>query len=123
MTSLPSENTAWGFCGTIGRHGEDRKMAVEAWPLASTAIAAATGCPATAVREFLDSRHGRHLADDVLDGLARGLALPAAIDAAVGRWMGWTIGRRTARETGIPQGLPYLTGFVTMMEVEAEAAI
>ena len=45
------------------------------------------------VRDFLDSRHGRHLADDVANGLFAGLSLSAAIDAAVSRWMGWSIGK------------------------------
>ena len=74
-----------------------------------------------AVGDFLDSRHGRHFADDVANGLAAGRELKAAIAAAVQRWMGWTIGRRTTRETGIPIGLPYLTGFVIHCEIEADA--
>ena len=64
------------------------------------------------MRDFLDSRHGRHFADDVANGLYAGLSLPEAVDAAVTRWMGWQIGRQTERDSGIPRGLPYLTGFV-----------
>ena len=47
--------------------------------------------------------------------------LEAAIDAAITRWMGWKIDRNTAREHGIPKGLPYLTGFVGLYEIMAEA--
>ena len=37
-TQIPAtENTAWGFWGTLGEQAE------AAWPLAMTAIAAATG--------------------------------------------------------------------------------
>ena len=115
-TILPTQNTEWGFWGTIAHHAE----LATAWPLAMRAIAEATGLPETAVRDFLDSRHGRHFADDVANALAAGLELSAAIDAAVSRWMGWTIGRRTERETGIPRGLPYLTGFVMAAEIDAE---
>ena len=115
-TTLQTANEAWGFFGTIRHHADP----AEAWPLAMSAIAAATRCPDAAVRDFLDSRHGRHFADDVANGLVAGLTLQGAIDAAVERWMGWTIGRRTERETGIPRGLPYLTGFVTLCEIEAE---
>ena len=86
--TLPTRNTDWGFCGTIGHHA-DAKVA---WPLAKNAIATATGCPDTAVRDFLDSRHGRHFADDVANGLVDGLAIAPAIDATVKRWMGWTSG-------------------------------
>lgn len=112
-----TQNPAWGFYGTIRHHVDS----AEAWPLAMKAIGDATGCPDAAVRDFLDSRQARHFADDVANELAKGRALRAAIDGAVTRWMGWTINGRTARETGIPRGLPYLTGFVTLCEIEAEA--
>lgn len=113
LTSKPT----WGFYGTIVHHAD----ADTAWPLAMTAIAAATGCTPDEVHDFLDSRHGRHFADDVANGLFAGMATPEAIAAATRKWMDWTIGRRTARETGIPQGLPYLTGFVMHAAIEAEA--
>ncbi len=74
------------------------------------------------MRDFLDSRPGRHFADDVGNGLSEGMNLAEAVDAAVTRWMAWTITRRTERDTGIPSGLPYLTGFVTHCEIMAEAA-
>jgi hypothetical protein len=115
--TLPTRNTEWGFFGTIGHHAD----AQTAWPLAMAAIADKTSCPVTAVRDFLDSRFGRHFADDVANGLVAGLAIEPAIDAAISRWMAWSISRRTEREMGIPRGLPYLTGFVTHCEIEAEA--
>ena len=117
--TLPlTSNPAWGFDGTISRQaGTDG-----AWPLAMAAVANATGCTPDGVRDFLDSRHGRHFADDVANGLFTGMAMPEAIAAATRKWMDWTVGRRTARETGIPQGLPYLTGFVMHAAIEAEAA-
>jgi hypothetical protein len=70
-TILPSENEAWGFRGTINRAGyrTDR-----AWDVASTMIAAKTGAPPAGVRDFLDSRHGRHFADSVIARLQHGLA-------------------------------------------------
>jgi hypothetical protein len=116
-TILPSANPAWGFIGTIGHDADP----AEAWAMAMPAIAIATGCPDAAVRDFLDSRHGRHFADDVANGLTAGLDLQAAIGTAVSRWMDWTISRRAARETGIPRWLPYLTGFVTHCEIDADA--
>lgn len=116
-TTLPTNNTAWGFWGTIAHHADPAL----AWPLAMSAVAEAAKCPDTAVRDFLDSRHGRHFADDVANGLVVGLAIQPAINAAIKRWMGWTINRRTEGETGIPRGLPYLTGFVAHFEILAEA--
>jgi len=121
-TILPTRNTEWGFWGTIDRIDDDLAAdAPKAWTQASQAIAAATGVSPEGVRDFLDSRHGRHFADDVANWLARGDTLKDAIDAAVARWMGWRINRRTEREMGIPRGLPYLTGFATHFEILADA--
>ena len=115
---LPTTNQAWGFWSTIGSHADQS----EAWAMTMTAIGEATGCAPEAVGCFLDSRHGRHFADDVANGLSAGLSLPAAIDAAAERWMRWSIGKRTEREYGIPRDLPYLTGWVMNCEIEAEIA-
>lgn len=116
ITSIPAtQNEDWGFWGTM------QEQASAAWPLAIAAICEATGQSPESVRLFLDSRHGRHFADDVLNQLITGLALPAAIQAATAQWMGWTIGRQTSKEYGIPKGLPYLTGFVIHCEITEES--
>lgn len=101
-----TQNETWGFGGTMDTH------AAEAWPIAMAAISEATGEPLETVRAFLDSKHGRHFADDVRNGLYQGLTLKDAIDAATRRGIGWTIGRQTSKYWGIPKGLPYLKGFV-----------
>ncbi len=113
-----SDNQGWGFFGTLAHHTD----ADAAWPHAITAIADATGCTPDEVRSFLDSRHGRHFADDVANALFENLPIADAIVAATTRWMGWTIDRATARDNGIPQGLPYLTGFVMHAAIEADTA-
>ncbi|CDK97899.1 protein of unknown function [Magnetospirillum gryphiswaldense MSR-1 v2] len=117
MMSVPTNNSEWGFFGTIRDHADQ----AEAWNMAMTAIQTATGCPSHAVRDFLDSTSGRHFADDVANGLFAGQTLEVATEAAVSRWMGWKITRRTSRDTGIPSGLPYLTGFVAHFEIMADA--
>jgi site-specific DNA-adenine methylase len=71
-------------------------------------------------RDFLDSRSGRHFADDVASGLSAGQRLDAAIAGAVKRWMGWRTGRPEEREYQIPRGLPLLTGLIWSFEA-AEA--
>jgi len=109
-----TQSVDWGFCGTLNA------QAKAAWPIAMTDISDATGQPLESVRCFLDSRYGRHFADDVLNGLFTGLTLTDAIHAATQRWMGWTIGRRTSKDYGIPRGLPYLTGFVIHCEIAEE---
>ena len=110
-----TRNEAWGFWGTMDAHAQ------AAWPIAMNAISDATGQPFEAVRAFLDSRHGRHFADEVQNGLYRGQTLADAIHAATHQWMGWTIGRQTSKQYGIPRGLPYLTGFVIHCEITDES--
>ena len=115
-TTIPvTQNEAWGFWGSMNERAEP------AWPIAMTAISDATYQPLESVRAFLDSRHGRHFADDVLNELHAGANLKDAIHAATERWMGWTIGRQTSKQYGIPKGLPYLTGFVIHCEIVEEA--
>ena len=117
-TILPSQNTECGFWGTISRIETDPAAdPARAWEIASRRIAEVTTASPEGVRDFLDSRHGRHFADDVANGLCTGAALAAAIDAAIARWMGWRIDRKTSRDEGIPVGLPYLTGWVTHFQI------
>ena len=116
-TQIPTtQNDAWGFWGTMGEH------AAAAWPMAMASIADTTGEDLDNIRAFLDSRHGRHFADDVQNSLYIGKTLKDAIDAATQTWMGWTIGRQTSKDYGIPRGLPYLTGFVIHSEISDEMA-
>lgn len=109
-----TQNESWGFWGCMNEH------AAAAWPIALPAIAEASSTSPEAVRIFLDSRHGRHFADDVLNQMHAGRALADAIHAATQQWMGWKIGRQTSKEYGIPHGLPYLTGFVVHCEITDE---
>jgi hypothetical protein len=120
ITILPTRNTEWGFFGTIGRSENAAADPAPAWDIASARIAETTGATPEGVRDFLDSRHGRHVADDVANGLWKGETLAPAIDTAIGRWMRWRIDRATSRDTGIPQGLPYLTGLVEHYAIMAE---
>ena len=114
-TQIPtSQNEAWGFTGAMNEHVD------AAWPMAMTAISTATGESLDAVRIFLDSRHGRHFADDVQNGLYTGASLADAINTATQRWMGWAISQATSKQYGIPRGLPYLTGFVIHCAISEE---
>ena len=121
-TTLPSANEDWGFFGTMAREDADL---MQSWNAASAMIAAATEASAESVRDFLDSRHGRHFADDVLSRLAEvgPHRLEEAIEATVARWQAWRISRQTSRDEGIPRGLPYLTGWVTHFDILGETRI
>ena len=79
-TTIPaSQNESWGFWGTLEPHAAD------AWPLAMTRIAEATGERLETVRDFLDSRHGRHFADDLRNELDPGRPVADTVDAATHR--------------------------------------
>lgn len=117
---LTTQNEAYGFWGTMNLEGEG--TSTRAWPLAMAVIKDATATDDEEVRAFLDSRWGRHFADMVHNNLHEGQSLREAIGAAVDIWQGWTVSRATQREYGIPEGIPYLTGFVVMAGIEAEAA-
>lgn len=119
-TILPTQNPEWGFWGTTDRAGF---RADRGWDVASTMIAEATGCGPEGVRDFLDSRLGRHFADKVCDELeCRQLPVETATEIAIQQWQGWRISRKDSREHGIPEGLPYLTGWVAHFEIQADLA-
>jgi hypothetical protein len=107
-----TQNEGWGFWGTMGGY------ASVAWPLAMTAIAETSGEDVETVRAFLDSRCGRHFANEVQNELD-GADLPKAIAATVKIWMDRPVSRQTSREWGILQGLPSLTGYVIHCGIEA----
>jgi hypothetical protein len=114
--TLSTTNPDWGFFGAIRHHADSE----QSWTLAMHAVGKATGCSEPAVRTFLDSRHGRHFADEVANGLADGTTLEIAIAKAISLWQNWRINRRTSREIGIPHGLPFLTGLVVHFEIISE---
>ena len=117
ISTIPqSQNREWGFFGTMSHHADPER----AWDIALAFIAGTTGCNSAAARAFLDSRHGRHFADEVNNHLAAGQGLATAINAPATTWMGWRISARAAQETGIPRGLPTLTGYVIHAEIEAD---
>ena len=130
MTSpaiLPSRNLDHGFFGTLTTCPERDRRSVEVWVLASTLIAkairAATEEDMISIRDFLDSRMGRHFADDVVANMV-GCKIDSetAIKSAIRRWQDWRISRQTERDEGIPEGLPYLTGWVQHFDIAASMA-
>ena len=92
-----------GFWGTMNEH----VSAVR--PLAMNAISDAA--PALeSVRTFLDSRHGRHFADDVQNGLCTKGSLCRMRSRPPPGNVGWLDDWPPDQQGyGIPRGLPYLT--------------
>jgi hypothetical protein len=111
----PTQNEAFGFYGTTALSLPQQADAI--WADASRAIIEITGCDADAARAFLDTRMGRHFADNVVEAITLGRSIERALEATIERWMGWTISRETERIEGIPAGLPYLTGYVMAAEI------
>ena len=121
---LPSRNEDYGFFRTLTVCPQRDRRSSEVWNLASRLIAEALDASSedemVGIRDFLDSRMGRHFADDVVGNMTGcGIGLEAAIGSAIRRWQGWRIDRKTEREHGIPSGLPYLTGWVQPFPVTA----
>ena len=124
---LPSRNEAYGFFRTLPVCPAPGRRRAVVWPLASRLIAEAIGASSEdemiGIRDFLDSRIGRHFADDVVGNMTGcNIGLEAAIAAAIRRWQVWRIDRATERSEGIPAGLPYLTGWVQHFAVTAAMA-
>jgi hypothetical protein len=59
---LPTENEKWGFYGT--RVSDSPKTAEKNWNTASTLLVKLSGKSPEIVRDFLDSKYGRWLADE-----------------------------------------------------------
>jgi len=124
---LPSRNPDHGFFGTLTTCPERDRRSVEVWVLASTLIAkairATTEEDMIGIRDFLDSRMGRHFADDVVGNMV-GCKIDSetAIKSAIRTWQDWRISRQLERDEGIPEGLPYLTGWVQHFAIAASMA-
>lgn len=124
---LPSRNEDYGFFRAMTVCPLRDRRSAEVWTLASTMIAkairAAREDEMIGIRDFLDSRMGRHFADDVVGNMIGcNIGLEPAITSTICRWQDWRISRQTEREEGIPAGLPYLTGWVQHFAVTAAMA-
>jgi hypothetical protein len=120
---LPSLNESNGFFGAITACPLRERRSSEVWALASTLIAKAVRARSEedriGIREFLDSRMGRHFADDVAGALESGVTnSETAIKSTIAKWQGWRICMQTQRLEGIQAGLPYLTGWVQHFATE-----
>jgi hypothetical protein len=124
---LPSRNPDYGFFATLTTSPERNRRSVEVWVLASTLIAkavrATTEDEMIGIRDFLDSRMGRHFADDVVGNMVGcKIDCETAIKSSIRTWQDWRISRQLERDEGIPAGLPYLTGWVQHFAIAASMA-
>ena len=124
---LPSRNKDYGFFRNITVCPLRDRRSAEVWVLVSNMIAAAIRADSEdemiGIRDFLDSRMGRHFADDVVGNMTGcNIGLEPAITSTIRRWQDWRISCQTEREEGIPAGLPYLTGWVQHFAITAAMA-
>ena len=91
-STLPTTNEDWGFFGTAAGFTDADK----AWEIAFPEIAKVTMGSAEGVRDFLDSRHGRHFADDVHNGIHAGLKAHRSAGGAKGARGPMPLGSRVA---------------------------
>jgi hypothetical protein len=123
-TVFHTRNTDYGFFGTLTTCPERDRRTSEVWSLASRLIAQAVNATSEeemiGIRDFLDSRSGRHFADEFVGALQCGAPdCETAIAAAIAKWQDRRITRAKERSDGIPAGLPYLTGWVQHFAVTA----
>lgn len=121
MTVLPTQNPTYGFWGTVALHHPAEISRI--WEEAFTQLSALEGSKATpeGVQYFLDSRHGRHFADTVLDGCTEGKTAEA-VAAAIKDWQRPAT-RRFVRELDAPTdfvGTPALDLLLLWAEIQAE---
>ena len=103
MTKHPiplSRNEDYGFFRTLTVCPQRDRRSSEVWSLASRLIAEAIHADSEdemiGIRDFLDSRMGRHFGDDVVGNLTGcNIGLEAAIASAIRRWQDWRIDRKT----------------------------
>lgn len=84
---LPTENEGWGFFGTSLNYVDGTPKAEQFWEIASKVLAKERHWNPKQVRDWLDSKSGRHFADTVSDfGWSEG-----GIRSAYNKWdsMGW----------------------------------
>jgi hypothetical protein len=103
MIQFRTENPEWGFYGTMAQTGHPAPA--EAFDTAVKRISAATGEDPLHVARFLDSRRGRHFADDVHGFTNKGLSFEASLGATIGRYLSWN--SRAA-------GIDYLTNAIRL---------
>lgn len=106
---LPTENESWGFYGTLSQSMPDTAQMNDIWVAAFKAfLEAFPGIDSKVVREFLDSKGGRHFADAIMDDAVAkgdpakvGKAVKAALRGGEGAW----VAKELARMAGTPMGV------------------
>lgn len=108
-----TQNETYGFYGTCSIADLN---ASALWRIAIKQIHQATEEHPEDIATFLDSRHGRHFADDVVCRMKSGQTTHTAISETVQKWQTWQLGN-TVKGMGLPRNTPYLNGLIMMLSV------
>lgn len=110
MTTVKTRNEYYGFYGTIHLA---LASADESWSMAIEKIAELTGHEHEDIGAWLDTKGGRHIADNVIDRL-NNTDLNSAIDEAVNKWNGFRL-TGEHRRNGAPACATYLQAEIAMI--------
>ncbi|ULJ69300.1 hypothetical protein MIS45_11270 [Wielerella bovis] len=109
-----TQNETYGFYGTCAIVGLN---AQSLWDIAIQQIHQATQEHLEDIAIFLDSRHGRHFADDVVCLIRNDKTAHTAIYETVQKWQTWQLGS-AVKGMGLPTNTPYLNGLIMMLSVD-----
>jgi hypothetical protein len=112
-------NTGWGFTSAVESAPINAAAAFDA---AAREIGLVTGTSPWAACVFLDSRHGRHFGDDVVNAIGdAGGDAGKAVHIAVGRWLDAPAQKDLREKAGAPAGTDALTALCVIIETQMES--
>lgn len=97
MKHLETENKEWGFYGTLQRT-EFGECTEDAWDAFFDSVMQITRFSEADIREFLDSKWGRHMADETYDALTQSETVRAAVDKVVIKRIAFIVERIAAQK-------------------------
>lgn len=109
-----TQNEIYGFYGTCSIADLN---APELWRMAIKQIHQITEEHPEDIATFLDSRHSRYFADDVVCYIKSGKTTHTAISETVQKWQTWQLGN-AVKGMGLPTNTPYLNGLIMMLSVD-----
>lgn len=118
MQTVKTTNEHYGFYGTINLY--NNTMAEAAWNTAISQLEAATGHYREDIGAWLDTRIGRHFADQVTSQIKMGADMETAIAATIEKWNKFKQNRHH-RSNGTPASATYLQADIAMVSMDLEA--
>lgn len=115
MQTAKTTNEHYGFYGTFSLYNNG--TAATAWDSAVKKLEAATGHEQENIGAWLDTRTGRHFADQVISNVKMGSELNAAIDKTIEKWNKFHQNPHH-RNNGAPACATYLQADIALIAME-----